>query len=317
MLVFFNTCGISRRERVDVYKDNIRALLNQEGDGFRIILSSCLNSRQALYSISEEFGNTISYSIINSFVPVNISFNKSVMNAIKIFGPAEAYLYIDSGISVEKDPLAFKKMLELHTSGPYGMTAGRTDTDSGMVFWLLGGDMCDESRQEEIFQNGNYVIPVGKSLNLHFQIFDHSLFENFDNRLLPDIFASHATESIFSFLNAAIKKKFIIHKDVRVRHFTAMDGGSSGFRPEYTGQPGWKHTLPIAPRTIEQIIADPRAKEVGCGYEEAQNILMHDPKLYDENGYSLKPEELRKFLMNFYLPIERFNYGLIETVFIP
>ena len=123
--------------------------------------------------------------------------------------------------------------------------------------------------------------------------FDHALYETFDKRLMPDIFASHSTEGTFTFLNACINKKFVLCKDVKVRHFTSMDGGSSGFRPEYARVPGWKHTLPSSPITIEQIIEDPQVKEVGFGYEECQNILMHDPTKFDEMAIPLNQKSSR------------------------
>ena len=320
LTVFFNTCGISGRERVDIYKSCIHNILDQHFNDFRVVVSSCLNSRGVRDEIRHEFGDKISYNFIDSFIPVNISFNHSVMQAVEKIGPADGYLYVDSGIQLAGDLTILQKMYDLHTSGPYGMTAGRTDTDSGLVMWLLTGDVkdiSDESRQDLIFKNGNAIVPIGRSLNLHFQIFDHSIFENYNHRILPDIFASHSTEGIFSFINAAIKKKFVVHKDVKVRHFTGMDGGSSGFRPEYTGKPGWQHTIGCAPRTILDLVADPEAKSCGLGYEEVQYVLLHDPKMYDENGFSIHPERLKKFLMNFYLPDTHFRYDLVENTFIP
>ena len=318
LVVVFNTCGISGREHVDLYKQCIHAILNQEMADFRVVVSSCLNSRNARVALLQEFGNRISYNIIDTLVPVNISFNHTVMKAVEVLGAADGYLYVDSGIFFADDKLVLKKLHDLHTSGPYGMTAGRTNTDSGVFLWYgKGSSPEDESGQEELFANGNFIVPVGKTLNLHIQVFDHQLYETFNHRIMPDIFASHSTEGIFTYLNAVIQKKFIWHKDVKVVHHTGVDGGSSGFRPEYAGVPGWQHTLGCAPRKIVDLIADPEAKEVGFGYEECQNILMHDPAKFDENGYSKDPERLKKFLMNFYLPDDRFHYDLIDYQFIP
>ena len=318
LIVFYNTCGISGREYVDLYKKCIYAMLNQDLDGVRIVFSSCLNSKQTRLAIMNEFNDRISYNIIDTLVPVNISFNHSVIKAVEMLGPADGYLYVDSGIFFGEDKQILRKLHTLHTAGRYGMTAGRTNTDSG-VFLLYGKGKCaeDESGQEELFANGHFTVPLAKTLNLHIQVFDHQLYETFDHRLMPDIFASHSTEGTFTFLNACIKKKFIWHKDVQVSHFTGVDGGSSGFRPEYAGVPGWKHTMDCAPKTIEQIIADPEAKSVGFGYEECQNVLMHDPSKFDSDGFSLDPERLKKFMMNFYLPTTHFRYDMIDYHFIP
>lgn len=318
LLVFFNTCGVSGREHVDLYKKCIQAMLEQEFSDFRIVLSSCLNTKNARDFLMKEFHERISYNFIDTLVPVNISFNQSVMKAVEILGPADGYLYVDSGIFFGDDKNVLKKLHDLHISGPYGMTAGRPSTDSGVFLWYGKGKCAeDESGQEELFVNGHFVVPVGKTLNLHIQIFDHQLYETFNRRIMPDIFASHSTEGIFTYLNACIKKKFVWHKDVKVQHFTGVDGGSSGFRPEYAGVPGWKHTFVSAPRSIEDLVADPEAKAVGFGYEECQNILIHDPTQFDADGYSLKPERLKKFLDNFYLPDDRFRYDLIDHNFIP
>ena len=316
LIIVYNTCGISGRENVPLYVKNIYAVLNQKFDNFKVVLSSCLNSRQVRHNLVDEFKNNISYNFIDSFIPVNISFNHTVMKAVEYFGPADGYLYVSSGISLANDINIVQKLYDLHVSGPYGITSARVDKDSGLVFWLLGGDIADESRQKEIFQNGNFVVPVGKTVNSHCEIFDHSIFENFNRRVMPDIFASQASESIWSFITACLGKKIIIHKEAIVEHAIGSDGGSSGFRPEPTGQPGWKHTLPYAPRRIEDIISEPEARECGLGYEECQKILLHDVSKFDVDGNCLDPQRLKRFLTNFYLPEENFRYDLIDSAFI-
>lgn len=317
-LIFFNTCGVSGNEQVDLYIRNIHSILNQEFDGFRIVVSSCLNSRQVRDRLFREFGNKVSYNFIDTLVPVNISFNHSVQQAVEKLGAAQAYVYVDSGISFGDDRLVLQKMYDLHVSGPHGMIAGRVDSDSGIFLWYgKGQNPEDESGQEELLKDGHFTVPVGKTLNLHIQTFDHAIYENFSNRIMPDIFASHSTEGTFSFINACLRRKFLLHKDVKVHHFTSMDGGSSGFRPEYARVPGWKHTLACSHKKIEDIIEDPKAKDCGFGYEECQNILMHDASKFDAEGFAVEPEKLKKFLLdNFYLPSDNFRYDLLDHVFI-
>ena len=319
LYVIFNTCGISGREHVDQYIKSIKSILNQNFPNLRVVISSCLNSPVVQNLLVKEFEDKVSYNFINEALPVNITFNHSVMKAVESFGPAEGYLYLDSGIDFENDQEVVQKLFSLHKSGPYGMTAGRVDTDAGTYLWFKeGSSQQDESGQEKLFANGHFVIPVGKTTNLHIQIFDHSIFENYNKRILPDIFASHCTESTFTFVNAAIKKQFIIHKDVLVKHLTSMDGASSGFRPEYARVPGWQHLLPQANKTIFDIINNPEAKACGFGYEECQEIMLHDPKQFDSNGYAKEPERLRKFIIeNIYLSEENFKYDQIFHQFIP
>ncbi|MCX6779055.1 MAG: hypothetical protein NTU97_02395 [Candidatus Magasanikbacteria bacterium] len=257
----------------------------------------------------DEFQNNISYNFIDDILPVNITFNHTAQQCVKEMGAANGYLYIDSGIILERADVV-RRLYELHISGPYGMTAARTDTDAGTFLWFNEGrDYSDESGQDKLFKDGHFVIPIGKTINLHIQIFDNSIFENYNHCLLPDIFASHCTESTFSFLNAAIHKKFIIHKDIIVKHYTSMDGASSGFRPELAKVLGWQHLLPFSHKKILDIIADKEGIECGFGYEECQNILMHDKTQFDKNGYAKQPGRLRNFILkNLYLPYESFDY---------
>lgn len=328
LTVIFNTCGISGNENVDRYIFSIRSILNQKFDDFRIVLSSCLNSNAAKDRLANEFKNTISYSFIDDFLPVNITFNKSVQSSVVNLGKSDGYLYVDSGVDMSSDLEVLAKLHHLHKSGPYGMTASRVDLDGG--YWQWFGENIpgwnpryhptpdqDLECSQAMFKHGNFTIPIAKTVNLHCQIFDHSIFESFDNRLMPDIFASHATEATFSFINSCLNKKFIIHRNARVSHLTDMDGGSSGFRPERAGVPGYLHTIRFSKKKIIDSVNSQEAKDSGFGYEEPRNILMHDSSKFDENGFSKNPEKLKKFLLEgFYLSKEEFDYKNINNVFL-
>ena len=318
LIVVFNTCGISGREDIHSYIKSIHSILNQNFQNYRIVVSSCLNSSLARNILVNEFGDKVSYNFINDKLPVNITFNHSVQKMVENYNEADGYLYIDSGIDFENNKSVLKDLYELHKSGPYGMTASRTNTDAGTFLWFKkGSGQSDESGQEDLFENGNFIIPVGKTTNLHVQIFDNKIFKEFEKRILPDIFASHCTESTFSFINAALCKKFIIAKHHILSHNTSMDGASSGFRPEYINKPPWKHLLDYAHKTIEEIILDPEAHASGFGYEECQNILMHNPDCYEENGFAKNPERLKKFIINnIYLKKCNFDYENINHIFI-
>ncbi len=318
LYVIFNTCGLSGNEQTAAYIQSINSILQQDFDDFRVVVSSCLNSPMTRNTLCRVFGDKVSYNFINDVLPVNITFNHTVMKCVESMGPADGYLYIDSGITFGDNKNVLKSLYDLHKSDSYGMTAGRVDTDAGTFLWFQeGANQHDESGQANLFKNGHFIIPVGKTINLHIQIFDHSIFENFNKRILPDIFASHCTESTFSFVNACLKKKFVLHKDVVVNHLTSMDGASSGFRPEYAGVPGWQHLLSFSHKTIFDIINDPEALPSGFGYEECQNILMHNPDKFDAEGYAAEPDRLKKFLQeNIYLPETHFNYNSINHQFI-
>jgi hypothetical protein len=327
LTIIFNTCGISGNENVERYISSINSILNQKFDDFRVVLSSCLNSNKTKNRLINEFKNKISYSFIDELLPVNITFNKSVQSSVAHIGKSDGYLYVDSGIDMSNDLNTLSKLYDLHKSGPNGMTASRVDCDAG--YWLWFGQNVpgwspyhnptpeqDFECSQAMFKNGNFTVPIGKTVNLHLQIFDNSIFESFDNRLMPDIFASHSTEGTFTFINSCLNKKFVVHKDVSVNHFTSMDGGSSGFRPERAGVPGYQHTINFSKKTIMDAVNSQEAKECGFGYEECQNILIHDESKFDENGFSKNPERLKKFLLEgFYLSKEEFSYENINHVF--
>jgi hypothetical protein len=264
-----------------------------------------------------EFGDDISYNLVNELHPVNVTFNHAALRAYEEFGDFDGYMFMDSGINFNDNPNVLKDMWELYRSGPYGMVAARTDTDTGTFLWFNEGTHHgDESGQNKLFENGHLIFPIGKTTNLHCQIFSKDIFFGMGKRLMPDIFASHCTESTFTFITAAVGQQFVMHKDVVVSHIVGMDGPSAGFRPEKQGIVPWRH-LYRSPKSIDEIISDPAALESGFGYEECQGILMHDESKYNERGYALTPKKLNDFIKNnIYLPESALNYSEINHKFI-
>lgn len=318
LLIVYNICGISGRETVSRYKQSITSLLNQTKKNIKIVVSSCLNSEAIRNNLKNHFGDSINYSFIDDKLPVNVTFNKTVQKTIKKFGNFKGYLFIDSGIDFPHDKNAIKKLFDIHCSGNYAMTASRTDTDAGTFLWFNEGKYFgDESRQEILFKDGNLEMPIGKTINLHCQIFDHSIYESFGGKIIPDIFASHCTESVFSYLCASVNKKFVVVKNVIANHIVGMDGPSAGFRPETNPFPAWQHTFRTpSPSTILKIISDPEALESGFGYEECQNILPHKKEKYTAKGECKDPERLKAFIKNnLYLKKEDLDYETIKCEF--
>jgi len=319
LLVTFNTCGLGGRENVDFYISSLESILKQNFDNYKVIISSCCNTQNTKNQLKNHFNNKLSYNFIDYVVPVNVSFNQTVQKSVDFFGEFDGYVYVDSGITFDNDINVLSKLYDLHISNNCAMTSARIDTDAGTWLWYKEGqNQHDESGQESLFRDGHFEIPVGKTTNLHVQLFDNSIYQNFNKKIVPDIFASHCTESVFSFICAALKKKFYIHKDVFLRHNTSMDGASSGFRPERHSFPPWQHTFALpSPETILNLINNPEAKECGFGYEECQNVLLHDPDKFDENGYAKKPEKLKEFILkNVYLSDNILDYSQIESDFI-
>lgn len=318
LLIVYNICGISGREDVNYYVDCLESLLNQTDNKNKIAISGCLNRQAVKEYLRERFQGRVIFNFIDEKLPVNVTFNRTVQRCVQEYGHFKGYLYVDSGINLAHDLYAIQKLSSIHNEGKYAMVASRTDTDAGTFLWFnKGKDHYDESGQEVLFKDKHLEIPIGKTVNLHCQIFDNELFLNFDNRLMPDIFASYCTESVFSYLCAAIGKKFIVSKNVIARHVVGMDGASSGFSPKENSFPPWQHTfIAPAPDTILNLISNPEAKESGLGYEECQNILPHDPSKYNEDGSCKDPERLKKFIKdNLFLNELYLNYKNISCEF--
>lgn len=294
LFVVFNTCGISGRDNTGYYVQAIQTLLNQNFDSFRVIVSSCCNHPMQIQRLKESFGNKIDISIINEVRTVNTTFNKTVQEAVKVYGEAKGYLYADSGCAaVDRDTLSH---MFQHVKD-YGMVTCATDTDTGFNEWL--GSTPTE----------NFIMPIGRTCNLHFQIFNNKIFQRY-GRIIPDIFASYCTESVFSFLNASVDMEWIVLMDKIVRHAHGIDLGSSGFREGLN----WRHML--YGYNIETVINDPEAVECGFGYEEIQHIKDHNPHVYVGNKCK-DPERLAKFMeRSVFLPKSLMNYDDIKCEYI-
>ena len=99
LLVVYNTCGFSGREHVDWYIDCIQNILNQDFEGYKVVLSCCGNTFPTIKKLMQRFGNKVSYNFINDRITVNMSFNHTVQKCVEEHGEFEGYLYVDSGIN--------------------------------------------------------------------------------------------------------------------------------------------------------------------------------------------------------------------------
>lgn len=308
MLVVYNTCGISGREDTGYYIKALESILNQNFPDFKVVLSSCLNSLESINLIKRYFGDDIEYNCILDRVPVSVSFNDSVDKCISKFGEFDSYLFVDSGIDFSTNDMVLSGLHDLLLSGPYSMVSARTDTDTGMDDWFK-----TDVKGDSLFSSGHFEIPVGKAINLHVQLFSESVRKTY-GRILPDIFAGQCMESVFSFLAAAIKTKWVVHQSLILKHLTGMDGPSSGFAPhkhvQETGKPRWDHVF-ASSESIKDIIS--RGLDYGMGYEENQGIFNHLAEKYDENGFCLD-EQLKSYIRdNLFLPRNIFDYSKIRT----
>ena len=305
LLAIYNTCGIDCIEKIDWYKQCIHSLLNQQFKDYRVILSSCKNSDSVKCQLQKEFGNDISYNFIDDVVPILVSFNHTILKCIQSFEKFDGYLYCESGIDIQQQDV-FSRLYNLFQSGPYGIVSAQPDNDVGFHY-----------EETPDLKTNHYVIPIGKSINNHLGIFSHQLLEYY-GRIYPDIFGGHCNESVLSFVCAALKLRWVVHKDIVVHHELNIDKQSAGFCTHRwvreTGRPTWDHPF-IIPSIAQRVITKENY-DVGLGYEEARHIMIHNPDHYDENGYCINEQLKTTIKEKLFLRKNEFDYQKINYTFI-
>jgi hypothetical protein len=317
ILVVYNTCGISGKENSKYYINSLKSILSQDFDSFDIVVSSCLNSKLTRQALVSEFSNRVKYNFINEKHPVNVTFNHSIEKTVENFGEYDSYLYVDSGTTFV--PGVLSGLYERMATKKYGMVTAQPENDTeyfaGLGVGRYRGD--DEYARTILFKDGDYLIPIGKGMGTHTNLISNDL-RSFYGRIYPDIFASHCTESTFSFLNAALKKQWVLVKDFILSHNISMDGQSSGFNPlEWmikNQRPVFDHGYKID--SIIKRVMTIKAISSGFGYEECKGILMHNKSQFDENYHCIN-DDLKYFIKDaLFLKKEELDYDQINHEYI-
>jgi hypothetical protein len=303
-LVVYNICEI-RGNNLFWYVECLENLLKQDYPNFHIVVSGCKVSAATKSGLRGKFGNKMTFSFFDEVWPVNVTFNKTVLIEHARNDTYDGFIYIDSGMNVRNQTNILSEINKRSNTRDYGMVTIQASTDTGYELWF--------GKPENGFVfNEDFIVPVGRCCNLHFQFFDRRLLEYY-NRVIPDVFKTNCTESTFSFLNAALGLKWVFVKDIAVEHLKYADGASSGFTAQYYGtKEPWNNLL--GDLDANKLIVTPEAKALGLGYEEGAGVMMHDPTLYDENGFAKNP--LLKAYIKEYLfaPQRVVDYGLIHPV---
>jgi len=314
LLVVYNTCGLSGRDNSEYYVAALNTILAQKINGMKIVMSDCGGHSIVRNKIVQQFGNNISYNFINEILPIATTFNHSVLEGVKEFGQFDSYLYVDSGVYfTNTDQLS--TLYNLLNDGPHGIVSSRVNDDSGVfVNFGLGEHEGDQSQEYKLFERGDFTIPVGKAINCHVTLWSNKLLQHY-KRLQPDIFAGWCGESTWSFICAAVKQKWVISKDVIVNHNQGVDGQSSGFNPQVWKMQGNKNIdHPFLVSSVIDIMKN--GQKHGLGYEEAQNVVMHDPTQYDDNGYCTN-DQLKEYIRdNLFLSTSLLDYDRIKHTWI-
>lgn len=311
LLIVYNTCGISGRDNTQFYIDAIKTIQSQTFKHYKLAISACLNPKEQIDRVIKE-SNPDFVNRIEEILPVNITFNSTVKEAVKQYGEFDGYLYLDSGIKFT-NIYQLEQLVRLFETKKFSMVSAQVNNDFGWCWFGYPNDSYKPTLPYHL------IVPVGRACNLHCQIFSNDILKEYGN-IIPDIFKSYCTESVLSFLNAAIKKQWVISCEVMVHHEFSipigqpdngdgMDGHSSGFRA-----PGgtWDDVYP--PYTMKEIISLEEGTSTGFGYEELHHIKDHNRSCFDENEYCIN-DKLKEFLKK-YLYRQDFDYDKInkETV---
>lgn len=317
-LIVFNACGI-KQDNTDLYPKYLANLIYQKfNSDVKIVFSSCQPKERTIPTLKNLFPS-IDYLEIFDPLPVNITFNHAILKSIEKYGLFDNYTFFTSDSLLLQQDSMQKLFSAMENNPTYGMLSAQIDVDSCYAYGLkLGGGrhyIDDENARREMFSGGkDYIIPVGRACAAHVNVYSSKLFD-FYGRCCPDIFAGYCTESIYSFINAALNLNWVISKDVLIHHDAGMDGPSSSTKPEDHKEKNPKtgaYDHAFAQESLLYIFQSELAKKLGLGYEECQNIVIHDPNQYENNF--CKNEFLKYYIKeNLYLQKRFFNYSNIKS----
>ena len=312
VLVVYNICGI-KFNNLEMWSNHLQDILNQEYSNFTVAVSGCVvseDSKIELEKLKDKYSNIV-FNWIEDVLPVNVTFNHTVQVCTEQLGEFDGHLYVASDVKFGNDTKVVEKLAYLHQNSNSAMTYALVDNDHGLDGWYadVWGDL------DKMLETDHFCINIGRTANMHVILFDKSIYQTFNNKVIPDIFASHCTETTYSYLTAALGKKYVVHnKDIMLGHIGFADGHSVGFINEiqYNDSIAWKHLFKSSIPAEERLLSA-EAKASGFGYEAHRGLLPHDESMYDENENHIEPEKLLGFLKKaIYLSDDEFNYKTIN-----
>ena len=314
ILVIYNICGI-KFNNLEMWSNHLQDILNQDYPNFTVAVSGCVvsdSSKIELEKLKTKYSNVI-FNWIEDILPVNVTFNHTAQVCTKQLGEFDGYLYVASDVKFGNDTKVIDKLAYLHQNSNSVLTYALVDNDHGLDGWYA--EVWDELN--ELLNKDHFAINIGKTCNMHVLLFDKLIYQNFNYKIVPDIFATHCTETTYSYLVASLGKKYVVHnKDIMLKHIGFADGHSIGFIGEiqYDDSISWKHLFKSKIPAEERLLSQ-EAKDSGFGYGEWKNpkLLARDESMYDENEDHIEPKKLLNFLKKaIYLSDEEFNYNNIN-----
>lgn len=320
-LIVYNICGIAK-DNTDTYPIFMRAIKKQfkTFNGLlKVVVSGCMMRDHTMSKLKQQFPE-FDYIHVKDKLTVNITFNNAILKAIEKYGEFDTYAYQAADALLGDNSV--EDMTNTMMNNPViGLYSAQIDHDSCYAYGLkLGGGrhiVDDERARHEMFKHGgDYIVPVGRACAAHFNIYSNDLFK-FYGRCCPDIFASYCTESIFSFMTAAIKKQWWISKNNIINHFPSLDVPSAGFKPteeDHRKNGYWDHAL--FSDSLINIFDNQYARSIGLGFEECQDVVIHDGSQFDKNQFCIN-EQLKEYIKeNLYVSKDKFDYDKINCEFV-
>ena len=315
-LLIYNICGI-KLDNTDKYPIFLSNIAEQKFDGeLVVVVSACKPHDRTVPTLKQMFPQ-FDYNTIHDAHPVNVTCNHSVLEAVKRHGEFDTYIYQSCDSFMLSDDTLQGAFDILTTNPTHGMVAPQIDIDSCYAYGLkLGGGrhvIDDEKARYEMFKDGtDYIVPPGKACASHLLLYDKKVFD-FYGKIIPDIFASHCTESVFTFVAGALGLNWVILREQKIHHASSMDGPSWGFRPEGRDLPDYDHPIPQYGESMIHIFECEEARRLGLGYEECKNLIPHDPSQFDENGHCVNDELKHYIKNNLYVSKEVLDYDSIKS----
>jgi hypothetical protein len=274
-LIVYNICEIAN-ENSDWYISCLDNLLNTRGK-FDLAVSGCMITSETKKKLLQKYKDKIIFNFIDTRLTINVTLNHSINKIREYKGNYDAYIYIDSGINVRDNIQWLEEMDIRYQTGEYEMITLQSDTDTGFSNFGVHG----------YFYDHDFVVPVGRGCQIHTHLYGSKIVNHYD-RVIPDIFLAFCTESVFTFLVAAVESRWLIVKDLILEHKKSADGASAGF--DHIGARGEPWNNLYGGLNMLDIINDPVARQLGLGYEECNQIMMHDPEKFTPKGHAKEPE---------------------------
>lgn len=297
-LIVYNLCGL-QRNNTKQWITNIEDLL-QDDDDFDFCISACNVNEETKKYFKEYFKHRkVKLHFVDDILPVNVTFNFACL----INPGYKYYIYCASDIRRNSQEKIVSKIKKFHIENNNAITGAYVLNDA------LPQAQIHYKDKLKIGQDVTFK--PGEAFNCHFVMYDNCI-KNKIGKLMPDVFASWCTESVFFYVCAALEKNLGMLNSLSVSLFHPqahqdLDGNSSGFSKGKGPRHLFKSKLSVNERLMSE-----EAYKVGFGYEEVNGFFKHNPRMY-LGTQNANPTKLLGFIKKaVYLTDEEFSYKEIK-----